>query len=173
MSGKYVFDAALVLGNGIPCTTALPPPAPGHLTLRIPDGLSLQSLRDGAVGRKYIHGQYWYDEYGWSKAALPAGTYLLRIPVPGSNRKTAPEQAALLGAGTPFAPVALLAAALLCCMLHGGPDTIGRGTVRCYERSALGDHVVLTRLGWRLGVFVYPDGGHGGSVWASSVRKLS
>ena len=173
MSESYVFDVAQVLGIGTPSTEPLPAVEAGYIIVRIPDGLSLQSLRDGAIGRKYIHPQYWYDEYGWSKVALPAGTYRLRIPVPGSNRKTATEQAAMLGAGTPFAPVALLAAALLCSKLHGGPDTIGRGSIRCNEQSALDDHVVLTRLGWRLGVFVYTDDGYDVSVWASSVRKLS
>jgi len=53
----YCFDAAVLLGFGTASTVPLPAPLPGEIVLRIPDGLTLQSLRDSPVGKKLMHNQ--------------------------------------------------------------------------------------------------------------------
>ena len=45
MSNSYCFDAAALLGIGTPSADPLPAPVPDEVTLRIPDGLTLQNLR--------------------------------------------------------------------------------------------------------------------------------
>ena len=45
-----VFDAADMLKIGTPPTDPLPDAEPGFVTLRVPDGLTLQAIRDSAVG---------------------------------------------------------------------------------------------------------------------------
>jgi hypothetical protein len=145
---SYALDAAAILGIGTPSTEPLPAPIPGEIVLRIPDSLSLQGLRDSPIGKQLMHQQDWYDKYQWSKEALPAGTYRLRVPVPGSNRKTASEQAAMLPAGEELAPVVLVAAALLCIQRQGGPDPLNGDWTRCAEQTAGGCRVGLT---WYVG----------------------
>ena len=173
MSESYVFDVAQVLGIGTPSTDPLPVPTPGYITLRIPEGLSLHALRDGPVGRRLLHPQDWYDKYPWSEAALLAGVYFLRLPVPGSNRKTAREQAAMLAADEQLAPVALVAAALLCIYLQGGADPLDNCWTRCAEQTAGGDRAVLTWYGGRLDVYGYWGDDRCSYLWASSVRTSS
>ena len=120
-----------------------------------------------------MHPHDWYDKYPWSKDALPAGIYRLRVPVRDSNWKTASEQDAMLPAGETSAPVVLVAAALLCICLQGGPDPLKNGWTRCLERSIVGDRVGLTWNVGRLCVNSRWDDGRGDGVWASSVRTSS
>jgi hypothetical protein len=100
----YSLDAAAILNIGTPSADPLPAPIPGEIILRIPDGLTLQSLRDSPVGQKLMHNQDWYDKHAWSKQALPAGIYRLRVPVPDSNWKSAEEQDRMLQAVETLAP---------------------------------------------------------------------
>lgn len=145
-----VFNAAAILGIGTPSTEPLPDAEPGFVTLRIPDGLTLRALRDSGVGKTLMYSQDWYDECPWAKEAAPTGTYRLRLPVPGSNRKTTREQVALLPAGETLAPVAFVAAALLCIRLRGVADPLSGGWTRCAELTAGGIRVALTWFGVRL-----------------------
>jgi hypothetical protein len=161
----YVFDVAQVLGIGTPPL--------GYVTLRIPDGLSLQVLRDSEIGKKLMHDQTWYDRCVWSTESPPAGTYRLRLPVPGSNLKTAAEQAAMLPADEKLAPVVLVVAALLCIHLQGGPDPLDNGWTRCADQSAGGCHAGLTWVGGRLGLFGYWDDDRYSFLCASSVRHIA
>ena len=170
MSTFYSFDAAALLGIGIPSAEPLPAPIAGEVTLRIPDGLTLQALRKSPVGQNLMHDQGWYGKYPWSQAALPAGSYRLRIPVPNSNRKTAAEQDKILSAGETSAPVVLVAAALLCICLQGGPDPLKNGWTRCLERAVDGSRVALTWLDGRLYVLGRWHDNRDVYVWASSVR---
>ena len=170
MSNSYSFDAAALFGLGIPSADPLPTPIAGEVVLRIPAVLTLQTLRKSPVGRNLMHPHDWYDKYPWSSTALPAGTYRLRVPVPGSNRKTASEQDAMLPAGETSAPVVLVAAALLCICFQGGPDPLKNGWTNCLERAVDGDRVVLTWCDGRLGVIGSWGGGRDDYVWASSVR---
>ncbi len=164
------FDAAAVLGIGTPSADPLPAAAPGEVVLRIPDGLSLQALRDSPVGQALMHQQDWYDRCAWGRIAPPAGVYRLRVPVAGSNRRTASEQEAMLPAGETLAPVVLVAAAMLCIKRAGGPDPLNGDWTRCSEKTAVGDRAVLAWLGVRLGVNEYWDGNRNSILWASSVR---
>ena len=167
----HVFDAAAILGIGTPSTELLPDPEEGFVTLVIPDGLSLQTLRDSDVGKKLMHRQDWYDEYHWSSQTLPAGIYRLRIPVLASGRKTAGEQVAMLPAGETLAPVVLVATALLCIRLQGGSDPLNYAWTRCAEHLADCDHVVLSWSGGRLYVYVgFWDDDRLDSLVASSLR---
>src|SRR5207302_231647 len=99
------------------------------------------------------------NKYPWSKKALPAGTYRLRVPVPKSNRKTASEQNAMLPAGENAAPVALVVAALLCIQLQGGSDPLNADWTRCAEQTVVGGRVVLI---WSVGRLFVNDRWGGG-----------
>ena len=166
----FSFDAAALLNIGTPSAEPLPSPIADEVVLHIPDGLTLQALLKSRAGQNLMHPQNWYDEYPWSQAALPAGTYHLRIPVPDSNRKTASEQDAMLPAGETSAPVVLTVAALLCICLQGGPDPLQNGWTRCAERSVDGFRVALTSHDGRLHVFDSWNDYRSVRVWASSVR---
>ena len=167
----YALDAAALLGVGSPSPQPLPEPEPGYTILRVREGLSLRALRDGAIGQRLMRDQDWYDKYGWIREAPPAGTYRLRIPFPGSSRKTAGEQQAMLPAGESVAPVSLILAALLCIEVQGGPDPLGGDWTRCAEPTA-GDCRVT--LGWRDGridVDLYWDDYRYTRMWAASLRS--
>jgi len=151
-TSSSVLDAAAILGIGTPSTEPLPPPEEGWIVLRIPDGLTLQALRDSPAGKERMWAQDWYDTYPWSTEALPAGDYHLRIPVSGSRRKTFAEQQAMFPPGEEVAPVVLVAAALLCIERQRGPDPLNRSWTRCAEQTAEGHRVVLFWSDGRLGV---------------------
>lgn len=144
----YVFDAAAMLGVGTPSTEPLPVPEAGFITLVVSDGLSLQALRDSDIGRRLMLQQDWYDTYDWSVAALPARVYRVRLPVLGSNRRTASEQRVMLPAHAKPASTTIVAAALLCIHLAGGPDPLDDAWVRCADVAFLGRLAVLA---WRNG----------------------
>ena len=169
----YAFDAAAILGIGTPYTEPLPAPEPGYTIIRIPEGLSLLALRESAIGKRMMWPWDWYDKYQWSREALPAGTYRLRLPVPDSNRKTGGEQQAMLPPGEQLAPAALVLAALLCTHLQGGPDPLGDDWTRCAEQTASGYRVALTWRVGRVGVVNSRDGGRNGLVWAASSCRTS
>ena len=166
----YSFDAAAALGIGKPSTEPLPTAAPGEVILRIPDGLTLHVLRKSPVGKILMWQMDWYDKYQWSNETLPAGIYLLRVPVPNSNRKTVGEQEAILPVGETLAPAVMVAAALICIRLQGGSDPLNDGWTRCREQSADGNRVVLTWVDGRLYVDDDWGGDRSGRLWAASVR---
>jgi hypothetical protein len=116
-----------------------------------------------------MHPRDWYDKLPWAKEAPPAGVYRLRLPVPGSERMTAGEQAALLPAGETLAPVALVVAALLCIRLQDGVDPLDGGWTRCAEQTA-GYHVDVAWIRDRLGVDSFRDDVRLSYLWVSSVR---
>jgi len=150
VTSSSVLDAAAILGLGTPSTEPLPPLEAGWIVLRIPAGLTLQALRDSPAGKKPMWQQDWYDTYPWSTEALPAGDYRLRLPVPGSGRKTFAEQRALLSPGEQVAPVVLVAAALLCIKRQRGPDPLDGRWTRCAEQTAGGFRVGLLWYDGRL-----------------------
>lgn len=167
---RSVFDVATILGIGTPSTKPLPVAEEGCLIVRIPDGLSLQVLRDSGVGRQLLRQQHWYDKYQWSKESLPAGTYRVRIPVPNSKAKTPDEQRSV----GHFAPVALVAAALLCCRVQKGlwPDPLEGDILRCREEVE-GRPVELTWLSVSiLSVDCLWGGERHDFLWASSFGLL-
>src|SRR5262249_21943948 len=154
----YACDVASVLGIGTTSSDPLPQPEPGEVVLRIPDGLTLQALRDSPAGQTRMWRQDWYDKSPCSKAAPPAGRHRLRIPVPGSQRKTCAEQQALLPQGEQVAPVVLVAVALLCIQRAGGADPLQDRWTRCAELAAGGCRVDLDWSVGRLFVNVFWDG---------------
>jgi hypothetical protein len=166
---EFSFDAASALGIGTPSSEPLPAPEAGFTIIRIPDGLSLQALRDSHVGQRLMNRQDWYDKYQWSREALPAGVYRLCIPVPGSNHKTFAVQQAMLPDAEQVAPVVLVVIAILC-IRQGVIHPLRGAWIRCAEQSADGQHVVLAWYDDRLGINEFCDGGCYSSVWASSVR---
>ena len=167
---SYSFDAAALLNIGTPSADPLPAPIADEIVLHIPDGLTLQTLRDSPVGKKLMHPQDWYDKYPWGQEALLVGTYRLRIPVPDSNRTTTNEQDAMLPAGETSAPVVLVVIALLCIALQGGPDPLQKGWTRCLERTRDDDRVALSWLDGSLCVCGDWFEERVGHLWASSVR---
>lgn len=144
------------------------------VTIIVPEGLSPVSLRESAVGRELIHQDItWYDACPWATETIPAGDYRLRLPVPGSNRKTFDEQSALLLDGEEPAPLVLVALALLCLRKAGYADPLHGGWVRCRETAA-GRRVGLDWSGGRLYVGndwsvyrYYYD------IWLASARRAS
>ncbi len=173
MATRFVLDAAAVLGLGTPSSAPLPEAEVGWIVLRIPDNLTLQALRDCPVGQELMWQQGWYDKYPWSSAALPAGDYYLRLPVPGSQSKTFAEQQALLPPGEEVAPVVLVAAALLCIRRQGGPDPLDNEWVRCKEQASDGDRVSVDLDQGRVYVYNYWDDYRYSYLWLSAARKAS
>jgi hypothetical protein len=170
----HAFDVSTVLGIGPPNPDPLPAPEAEHeIVLRIPDGLTLLSLRDSAIGRALMHQQDWYEKYDWCRQALPAGIYHLRIPVSGSFGKSFAEQQALLPEGEQPAPVVLVAAALLCLQKSGQPDRLQKKWTRCAEPTAVGNRAGLTWFVGRLDVIDDWGGGRFDGVGLSSLRTSS
>jgi hypothetical protein len=167
------FDVSTVLGIGPPCSDPLPAPEAEHeIVLRIPDGLTLLSLRDSEIGQLFIHRharEEWYEKYDWCRTALPAGIYRLRIPVPGSYGKSFAEQQAMLPTGEQPAPVVLVAAALLCLQ----KDPLQNKFTRCAEPTSLGNHAELTWIDGRLYVNEYWGGSRDNDLFLSSLRTSS
>lgn len=147
---SHCLDAALLFGA--PSNDPLPPPKVGVITIRIPKGLSLQSLRDSPAGKRFMWQDDWYDDYPWSTELIPAGIYNLRIPVAHSNDKTVHEQVAMLPEGESLCPVVLVVAALLCIRLQNEADPLNDCWTRCAERSEYSHIVVSWFDGDRLSV---------------------
>lgn len=173
MHPGYAFDVATVLGFGTPCADPLPAPGPGEVVLRIPEGLSLQALRDSDVGKRLVHDQRWYNRHAWGKRKLLAGCYRLRLLIPLSDGKSAREQEALLQGRETFAPAALLAVAILCMHVQGVYDSLRHECIRCIEGSDIGYNVELAWRNDRLFIGERPGGLKYVHVWAASSSLVS
>ena len=169
LTAGTAFDAVSLLGFGAKSTEPLPQGNPGEIVIRY-GGWSLQELRaKRAPGLMWD--QSWHDKYPWSSEKLPSGLYVLRLPIPDSNRKTFDQQEALLLPGEETAHVVLAASALLAIRLSGGDDPLRGDWTHCQEQATAGRRVVLAWVDGRLFVFDYFDGyPFGGVVWLSSAR---
>lgn len=137
-----VYDAVSILGFGPASDEPLPEQKCGEIVIRY-GGWSLQVLRNSAVGKELMSQHDWYDKLPWSTENLPAGIYRVRVPVPGSNRKTFVEQEQMLSAGERTASVVLVATALLAHGLQTNEDLLKRDWTRCKEQVADGCRVGL------------------------------
>jgi hypothetical protein len=165
-----VYDAVALLGFGGEATEPLPDAAPGTLVIRY-GGWSLRELRDKR--NDLMHKQDWYDKYPWAGEKLPSGLYVLRLPIPDSNRKTFAEQTKLLLPGEEPAHVVLATTALLSHRLVTGEDLLKGGWTRCGQRTDDGGRVGLRWDGGRLHVRSGWDDHRSGFVWLSSARAAS
>ena len=160
-------DAPHLLGLGPASNEPLPTAEPGTIILRY-CGWSLQQLRDKRID--LMHRQNWYNEYRWSVDVLPSGIYVLRLPVPKSNRKSFDEQKALLLPGEETASVVLAATALLAIRLSGEEEPLHRDWVRCNEQTASGRRVVLDWDVGRLDVSSHWSDRRFGYFWLAAAR---
>jgi len=168
ISQGVAYDAVVLLGFGAKSAEPLPEPAPGEIVIRygswVPQqGWSLQGLRDEPMLRmcNIMWEQDWYNDHAWSNEILPDGIYRLRVPVPGSNRKTFAEQQAMLSPGEQVAPVVLVATALLVHYAETGEDLLKNDCTRCKEQTVDGCRVGLR---WDEGRLVVAD------LWSRSRR---
>ena len=162
-------DAVSLLGFGPKSDGAFPQAESGTIVIRY-GGWSLQELRDRRSDLMYT--QDWYNRYSWSTERLPSGIYVLRLPIPGSNRKTFDEQKPLLLPGEEPAPIVLVATAMLAFHLSGGQDPLKGRWMRCKEQPDDGDHVGLDWHGSRLYVNGYWGDDRRDNVWLASARRL-
>jgi hypothetical protein len=172
VSKKTFFDAALLLGLGPAYDGPMPELASGEIAIRMPE-VSLRELRDNPVAQPLLWKQNWYDKFPWSTEKLPCGIYVLRLPIPGSNRKTFNEQKQLLLPGEEPAPVVLAVTAMLSIRLSGGRDPLKNDWARCKEQSSDGNRVALNWNAGRLRVNDLWDDGRGDYVWVASARRTS
>ena len=166
----YVYDAPSLLA---PPT---PPPLTGDIVIRYGNkgqdlGWSLLELR--SMRPNLFHAQDWYDQYPWAAEKLPSGLYVLRLPIPDSNRKTYAEQQKLLLPGEEPAHVVLVATALLSLRLSAQPDPLQNGWTRCKEQTADGYRVTLRWNDGRLYVYSHWDVYRYDGVWLASARRTS
>jgi len=164
------YDAVSLLGFGPVVADVLLPGNPGETVLRH-GGWSLQELRDKRGD--LMHPQDWYDQYPWASERLPSGIYVLRLPIPGSNRKTFDEQNSLLSPGEEPAPIVLAVSALLSICLSGVDDPLKRDWTRTGQQTGGGSHAVLHWYEGRLNVYnVWHDSRYDG-VWLAAARWTS
>lgn len=169
---SFIYDAVSILGLGPASAEPLPDPAPGEIVIRVGDW-SLQDLRSNetVVRKNLMHDQDWYHRFAWSREKMKPGIHRVRIPVPDSNRKNAAEQEASFPKGEEFAPVTLVATAMLVHRLQTGESLLGNDWTRCKERADADRRVVLNWNNGRLYVyFSYWGADRGDCLWASSVR---
>lgn len=167
----HVFDLATALGIGTQLDGPPPYAVEGFVTLRVPDGMTLRALGDCPTGRELMWRSRWCESRPRNAEAPPAGVYRLRLPVPWSNGKTVSEQEAIVPKGEVFAPVTLVAAALLCLCLRSGGNPLPGGWLRCAETA--GDRVAVAWSGARLSVAPGENGLRGRKIWASSALRVS
>lgn len=133
LSAGHTFDVASCLGVGPPIFTPLPFAEPGEVLMWIPDGMSIRVIRESRIGKRFMSQSHWYDMFRWSHDSEPSGLYRIRIPVPGSSMKSYRHQLRYLRHDQRVAPVALVAAALLCLRVQEQPDALGADWTRCAE----------------------------------------
>lgn len=169
---SYCYDAASILGLGEASSDPLPDPAPGEVVIRV-GAWSLQDLRtcETVVRHNLMWDQDWYNEYPFPRAKLTPGVYRVRLPIPDSNRKNFTEQKKLLLSGEEVAPVALVAATLLCHLKQAGQDLLNDDWTRCAEALPGEYRVVLRVGGGRVGVGSRWDDRRYDDVWLAGCRK--
>lgn len=169
---SFCYDAAPILGLGKASSDPLPDPAPGEVLIRV-GAWSLQDLRtcETVVRHNLMWDQDWYNEYPFPREKLTPGVYRVRLPIPDSNRKTFAEQQKLLLSGEEVAPVALVAATLLCHLKQAGNDLLNDDWTRCSETLPDEDRVVLLVSEGRVLVYYCWDDNRYDFVWLAGCRK--
>lgn len=156
----YSYDAARILQFGVPTEDIFPVAEYGEVVIWY-GGWSLQQLRDNPLIRErdVMWDQDWYNNWHWSKGSLPAGFYRLKIPFPGSNRKTFDEKTDLL-AGEYVAHPVLVATAELCHYLQTGQKLLKEISIRTNMQNSDGHCVGLRWDGDRLSIYGWICDGH-------------
>ena len=168
-SPAFAFDALSLLGFGPVSADPLPAATPSTIVIRY-GGWSLQELRE--KHQNLFHNQDWYGKKLWNSEQFPSGIYVLRLPVPDSNRKTFDEQKALLLPGEESAPIVLAATALLAMKLSGAEDPLKDDWTRCKEQAYSAIYFALRWDDGRLGVSVWNDNRFD-HLWLAAAAKTS
>jgi hypothetical protein len=173
-SPGLAFDLGSMLGIGPADPSPLPTPEAGECIVRVSEPFSLLDVRNSAAGERY-----WFKkDYRWfnkvnrmcSRQQVPVGVYRVRVPVPGSNNKTFTEQRVHMFSSEVVAPVALVAAVLLCIAQSGAPDPLRGGWVRCTEQPRF-CRVVLKWCEGQLGIGDDSDDFPSSDVWVAACRE--
>ncbi|MBI3332080.1 hypothetical protein HYZ99_03940 [Candidatus Peregrinibacteria bacterium] len=171
---SFTYDAVALFGFGEPSKDPLPKPRPGEIVIRVGDWSLADLLNCPLIVRKNLFWQQdWYHGYPWVGEKMRAGIYRVRMPIPDSNRKTAPEQEKLFLHGEDFVSVCLGATTLAAHLHETGQDLLNGDWTRCKERSSGGVRAGLVVHEGRVYLGGRWDGLHHGYVWASSAREAS
>lgn len=165
-------DAVSLLGFGPESTEALPQASPGEIVLRY-GGWSLRELHEKDPDQLRMRG---HDKYVWWSEKRPSGVYVLRIPIPGSNRRPLAKQEWLLLPDEEPTSVVLVASALLAIHFSGGEDPLKGEWVRCNERTDDGGRIELTFRPWptpQLTADSFWSGSQLVRHWFSGCRKIA
>lgn len=134
---SFSYDAAAILGLGEASSVPLPEPGPDEVIIHV-GPWSLQELLtcDRVAQQNLLQIDEGYKQlpFRFFRRQLTPGIYRLRVPIPGSNNRQFLGQEVLLREGEGVAPVALVAAALLCHLMVEGKDLLYGDVVRCEER---------------------------------------
>jgi len=119
-----------------------------------------------------MHAQDWYDRSPWASERLPSGIYVLRLPIPDSNRKTFDGQRKLLLPNEEPAHVTLVASALLAIRLSGGQDPLQGDWTRTSQQASSDYRAVLYWHDGRLFVNKRWGDDRYDELWLSAARGL-
>lgn len=177
----YAYDAVSIFGFGEIAGGPMPvPKANGEVVVRY-GGWSLTELFNSEVGlelmhRKFAHYLQDYTDLDWSNECLDAGIYSLRLPIPGSNRKTMDQQAPMFLPSERRTHVVLAVTALLAHYVQTGLSLLGeeRNSIICAQTWRPALHATVDWFDSKLHVRAGAAGFQTSeSLWASGVRKIS
>ena len=147
------YEAMFDLGEMIGIGTADHSPLPlewGMITLRVKKCFSFYDLFENSAEMMIELSNHKQEEEEHLQRVIEPGIYYLRIPVPGSNNSQNPL--ALLSKEEAPAPVALVAAALLCLKKAGKPDPLQGNWTLCDNSLAIiwnrGSRLLVKDLYW-------------------------
>jgi hypothetical protein len=151
VSRRLVYDAAPILGLGKRSNDPLPDSVPGQVVIRV----GAWSLKDlNGQGLKW---EEWLDKYDFCHQKLTPGVYRVRPCIPCTTKKNFTEQCECLSRDERVAPIALVAAVLLCHLKQKKKDLLNGGWTRCAELYSDGLRAVLDGGKKLVYVNYYPD----------------
>jgi hypothetical protein len=169
------YDAATVgriLRLPADCSTRVPKAAKGEIVIYY-GGWGLAELRSSHAGKiRMWQDQAYFDDWGWK---VEAGYYRLRLPIPGSNCRTADEQILELhrshATGWEPAPIALTTTALLVHLTETGNDLLDGNGCRGSEKldGDLGVEVAIAE--GRVFIGSCWNGNRKNDVWLAASQK--
>jgi hypothetical protein len=151
-----------------------PEPLPGFVTFFDP-GLSGAALRDHAVVRErtLLCPLMWYEKYDWSKRQDTPRYRQLRVPVPGSFRRTFSEQLGMLVPDEEVASTRSVSMLLVIHALATGERLLSDRWVRCADEGLDGHRVDVGGFGaYGLIVGSLWDDDRGAKVGVAASRKF-
>lgn len=139
----------------------------GQNRIRIPS-ISPAMLCDSKLGKK-IEIRNRFRDLPWWEVPVPAGEYIFRLPVSGSNHKPSAEQETLFLAGEEWVSFVVGALGMICLSLSGYRPYHSQG-IRIRDTDHDGSQMILSWSGDdTLIIFPYPNfWGHGEISLAAS-----